>query len=156
MIDARLDALLKNREFISVATCDLESRPNAAPKFLLKMEHGFIYLIDYTIGKTRENLLINPRASLSFIDTDTLVGYQINTAAEVIDKGPEYNKIVKELLQRQIDLSTKRIIEGVTKGKVHEGFEVGISDKYVVLKLKIEEVVELGTSGIIKRNKVKT
>ena len=156
MIDARLNELFKNRGFISMATCDLECRPNAAPKFLLKVEHGFIYLIDYIVGKTRENLLVNPRASLSFIDTDTLVGYQINTAAEIIEKGPEYNKIVKELLQRQIDLSTRRIIEGVTKGKSHEGFEVGISDKFVVLKLKIEEIVELGTSGAIKRNKIKT
>ena len=154
MIEARLHELLKSREFISVATCDLKGRPNAAPKFLLKIEAGYIYLIDYIIGKTWENLKINPRASLSFIDTDTLMGYQINASAEIIEKGPEYNKIVHELLQKQIYLSTTRIIEGVTKGKRHSGFEVGIRDKFVVLKLKVEETLELGTSGIIKRNKV--
>jgi len=42
-------------------------------------------------------------------------------------------------------------LEGVTHGKVHEGFEVTISEKFVVLKVKIEEVVEISHKGILKR-----
>lgn len=154
MIAKRINELLKTREFISVATCDLSGRPNAAPKFILKQENHFIYLIDYTIGRTWENLLLNPRVSLSFMDTDTLHGYQVNGSAELIDKGKEYDLILEELVQKEIDFSTKRIIEGVTKGKSHQTFELGISDRFVVFKIKIEEAVELSPTGELKREKV--
>ena len=154
MIAKKIAELLKEREFISVATCDFNGRPNAAPKFILKIEDNLIFLVDYTIGNTWENLRVNPKASLSFMDTDTLHGYQINGLAEVMESGTEYEKLIKEVLQRQVDLSTKRIIEGVTKGKVHENFELAIPKKFVVFKIKIEECVEIGTSGGLKREKL--
>ena len=71
MLPKKIKELLENREFISVATCDFKGRPNAAPKFFLKFEHNFIYLVDYTIGMTWENLKVNPKASLSLMDPDT-------------------------------------------------------------------------------------
>ncbi|MCX5715045.1 MAG: pyridoxamine 5'-phosphate oxidase family protein [Candidatus Omnitrophica bacterium] len=154
MINKKIIELLKDREFISVATCDFDGRPNAAPKFLLKIEGNFIYLIDYTIGRTFTNLHSNPRASLSFVDTNSLVGYQINGRVEIIEGGPEYDKISKELLQRQVDLSTKRIIEGVTKGKRHGSFEVSIADTFVVFKVKMEDITEMGPSGMLRRETV--
>ncbi|MCX5696669.1 MAG: pyridoxamine 5'-phosphate oxidase family protein [Candidatus Omnitrophica bacterium] len=154
MINKKIIELLEDREFISVATCDFDGRPNAAPKFLLKIEGNFIYLIDYTIGRTFTNLHSNPQASLSFVDTNTLVGYQINGRVEVIEAGSEYEAIAKELLQRQVDLSTKRIIEGVTKGKRHGNYELSIADTFVVFKVKIEEITEMGPSGMLRREKV--
>ncbi|MFA5090690.1 MAG: pyridoxamine 5'-phosphate oxidase family protein [Candidatus Omnitrophota bacterium] len=149
-----LNRLLKNREFISVATCDLEGRPNAVPKFLLKIEGKSIYLVDYTRGRTWDNLKINPRVSLSFMDTDSLMGYQVNGAAEVISAGALYNKIQREILNKQIDLSAKRVIEGVTREKRHQNFEVAITDKIVILKININEVVEIGPCGEIRREGV--
>lgn len=154
MISKKINELLKLRAFISVATSDLHGRPNAAPKFLLKTENNFIFLVDYIIGRTWENIKINPRVSLSFVDTDTLVGYQINGPVEIIDKGPEYEAIVKELIQKEIDLSTKRIIEGVSRGKVHKGFEVGLSERFVIFKIKVKDVAEIGPSGDLKREMV--
>ena len=145
---------MQAREFVSVATCDFEGRPNAASKFLLKVDQKHVYLIDYIIGRTFQNLKINPRASISFLDADSLIGYQLNGRAVIIDSGAEFERILKELHQRQIDLSTKRIIEGVTKGKVHEGFEVSIPENFVILKFGIEEVVEMGADGIIRRQNV--
>ena len=153
MITKRILELLKFREFISVATCDLAGRPNAAPKFLLKALDGHIFLIDYIIGRTHQNIKINPRVSLSFVDTDSLIGYQINGSAELIESGHEYEKLIHELSAREIDLSIKRVIEGVNKGKVHGGFEVGLTDKFVVIKIKIEEGVELSPRGTLKREK---
>lgn len=154
MITKKIAELLTSREFISVATCNLHGLPNAAPKFVLKLENNFIYLIDYTIGRTWENIKVNPKVSMSLTDPDALMGYQINGVAEIIDKGPHYESIVKELLQKEIDLSTKRIIEGVQQGKVHRSFEVAITDKFVVFKVKIEEVVEIGPRGAVNRQKL--
>ncbi|MFZ2603865.1 MAG: pyridoxamine 5'-phosphate oxidase family protein, partial [Candidatus Omnitrophota bacterium] len=115
----KIKELLKDREFISVATSDLEAHPNAAPKFILKIEDHFIYLVDYILGKTWQNLKTNPLVSLSLVNTDTLTGYQINGVVEIIDRGKEFESILKELLAKEMQLSTKRIVEGVTSGKSH-------------------------------------
>jgi hypothetical protein len=153
MIKKKIIEFLKTREFISVATCDFAGRPNAASKFILRLEDNAIYLVDYIIGRTCHNLKANPRASLSFVDTNTLTGYQINGPVEIIDKGPEYETAIKELRQKEIDLSTRRIIEGVTKGKSHQAYEVATSEKSIIFKVKMEEVVEMRTSGTLKREK---
>lgn len=150
----KISELIASREFISVATCDHEGRPNAAPKFLLKVEEGYIYLVDYTIGWTFRNLKINPRASLSFMDNNSLTGYQLNGSAAIIDSGSEYERIVEELQRKQIDLSIKRVIEGVERGHVHKAFEVAIPEQFVILKIKMEELVEIGPAGTLRREKV--
>lgn len=150
----KIRKLFQTREFISVATCDFNGRPNVAPKLLLKFEDGFVYLVDYVLGTTFKNLQNNPRASISSMDLDSLTGYQLNGPVEMLESGAEYNKILQELVDKEIDLSTRRIIEGVEKGKVHAGFEVSMSQNFVVLKLKIEEVVEIGSTGTLKRHKI--
>lgn len=153
MLLKEIKELLKKREFISVATSDWEGRPNAAPKFFLKIEGGFVYLIDYTIGKTWQNLRINPRISLSFMDTENLLGYQINGDTELIDRGEDYDRILKELEEKEVALSSKRIIEGVATGKKHTSFELTIRAKFAVIKVKICEVTQIGPKGEIKREK---
>jgi uncharacterized pyridoxamine 5'-phosphate oxidase family protein len=150
----KIGELLKDKEFISVATCDSRCQPNAAPKFILKLTGSHIYLVDYTIGKTWENLTVNPLASLSFMDTDKLIGYQLNGPVEIIERGPEYEKLQEEFLQKEISLSTKRIIEGIYRGKKHETFEVSIPERFVIFKMKIAEIVEIGSRGELKREKV--
>jgi len=154
MINKILKELIESREFISLASCDLSGRPNAAPKFLLKVSGDYLYLVDYIIGRTFSNLQINPRASLSFIDSNTLIGYQINGRVEIIDSGSEYEEIIKELHHKQIDLSIARVIEGVTKGKAHKSYEVAIPEQFVIFKVKMEEIVEMRPSGTLKREKV--
>jgi hypothetical protein len=154
MQNAKIKGLLENREFVSVATCDFQGRPNAAPKFILKLEHNFVYLVDYTIGKTWENLKINPKASLSFMDSDTLTGYQINGAVEILESGPEYKGLLDEFRKKEIGLSAKRIVEGIYRGKTHGNFEAGFPEQFAIYKVKVEELVEIGPRGELKREKV--
>jgi len=152
----KITELLQKKEFISVATSDLSGRPNAAPKFLLKLENNFIFLIDYTQGKTWENLKKNPRVSLSFMDTEDLTGYQINGAVKIIDKGPAFDKIFDELLQKEIDLSCRRIIEGVVHEKGHKSFEVAMPDRVVIFKIEIENIAEIDHRGEIRKENYKS
>ncbi len=154
MISKVIKELLELREFISVASCDLEARPNAAPKFLLKIEGNHIYLIDYIIGKTFHNLKVNPRVSISFFDNDALVGYQLNGKVEIIDHGQEYQQALGLLQRKEIDLATTRIIEGVIKGQPHKAYEVATSKQFVVLKVKVEEAVQIQSSGKLQREEV--
>ena len=146
--------LIAAKEFISVATCDLDGRPNAAPKFLLKVDGDCVYLVDYIIGRTFRNLSLNPRASLSFMDSNSLTGFQINGKVTLVESGKEYDDILKQMQQKQIDLSIKRVIEGVERGKGHKNFEMTIPEQFVIIKLKIEELVEMSPHGTLRREKV--
>ncbi|HNV23611.1 MAG TPA: pyridoxamine 5'-phosphate oxidase family protein, partial [Candidatus Omnitrophota bacterium] len=76
LIDA-INKLLKTKEFVLVATSNLDAKPNVAPKLLIKIDRDFIYLADYVVGKTWQNLKVNPFASISFIDFEHLIGYQV-------------------------------------------------------------------------------
>lgn len=146
--------LLSVREFISVASSDFDGRPNVAPKFILTVEDGCIYLVDYVIGRTYRNIESNPRVSLSTIDIKTLVGYQMNGSVQVLSKGPIYDKMIEKLHDKQISFSTKRIIEGVRSQKSHESFELAFPERVVIFKVKVEEVVEIGPSGKLERKKI--
>jgi len=154
MITKILTELLKKREFISIASCDFKCRPNVAPKFLLKIEDNFIYLIDYVVGRTYENLKINPKVSLSVMDVDMLKGYQINGTVEIIEKGNLYEELLNELKNKEISLATERIIKGVQLGKKHESFEVSSPERIAIFKVKIEEVVEIDSSGKLQRERL--
>jgi Predicted flavin-nucleotide-binding protein structurally related to pyridoxine 5'-phosphate oxidase len=153
MITKKIGEILRKREYISIASCDFKGRPNVAPKFLLKIEDNFIYLVDYVVGRTYENLKVNPQVSLSIMDTEALKGYQINGSVEVIEKGSLYDSILDELKNKEISLATERVIKGVQQGQKHESFELSFPDRIVLFKIKIEEAIEIDSSGkITKRN----
>jgi hypothetical protein len=88
------------------------------------------------------------------MDTDSLIGYQINGSVEIMESGEEYELLVKDLQNRKVDLSVRRIVEGVVKGKSHDGFELSMPENFVIFKIKAEEIVEMASSGVLKREKV--
>jgi predicted pyridoxine 5'-phosphate oxidase superfamily flavin-nucleotide-binding protein len=146
--------VLKAREFVVVATANKGGKPNSAPKLLLKIDGGIVYFIDYSIGKTAENLKVNPEVSLSFIDANSLVGYRLNGKVEIIEKGKIYDECLKELREKEIKLSVERIIKGVQDGKSHKEFELEIPERFLVYKVKIEEGSEISPRGEIKREDI--
>ena len=153
MLTKELIDLLEKREFISVATCDFKGRPNAAPKFVLKVESGRVYLVDYTIGTTLGNLKVNPRISMSLVDVRTLKSYQFNGSVKVMMRGKLYDKMRNEMMNKEVRLTTQRIIDEVRGHPTHETFEVLISEKFVIFEVTIDEVVEMDIHGGLKRNK---
>jgi len=86
MLIKRVNEFLKKRAFLNVATASLDGKPNNISKLILKVEDNFIYLIDYSIGRTYNNIKMNPRVSLSFFDVDNLSGFQINGPVQLIEK----------------------------------------------------------------------
>lgn len=154
LLNKEIFDLLKNREFINVATCDFGHTPNVAPKFLLKAEKECIYLVDYIIGRTWRNLKTNPRASISTINLDSIVGYQLNGTVEIIDQGPQYKQLIKEFNARLLEFSTKRVIEGIRSNRPHEHTELSFPDRVVIFRIKIEEIVRIGPQGKLEREKI--
>ena len=147
----KIVSLLKKRSFISIATADVQGEPHAVPKFLLKVDGGFVYLIDYAIGKTVTNLQANPRACLSFMDLDNLEGYRISGPAYLLENGPEHEKILKEFDKKLIQMSATRLIEGMRAGKKAQHFELEIPNKVIAIKVRIGEAVRIDRQGKLFR-----
>ncbi len=148
-----VNEFLKRRAFINVATSSPDAKPNTVSKLILKVENNHIYLVDYTFGRTYSNVKDNPRMSLSFFDPERLVGYQINGPVEIVEKGHEYDGISSELVHKEISLATERIIKGVSTGQRHDSYEITQSRKFVIFKVKMEEITEISYSGDIKRER---
>ncbi|MFO8053172.1 MAG: pyridoxamine 5'-phosphate oxidase family protein [Candidatus Omnitrophota bacterium] len=144
---------LKGKTFINVATCDKNNRPNVAPKFLLKIENSCIYLIDYVRNTTLKNIKINPQVSISSINLDTLKGYQINGKVEIVkkDKGSIYKLLLKEYEKKQINLSTKRLIDALHDQKKSSSYEAEFPKKVAILKVKVNEAVSIDLQGNLER-----
>ncbi len=146
--------LIKKVEFVGLATADATGKPNSAPKFFLKADDLSVYLIDYAIGRSAANIKANPRVSLSFVDMNSLVGYRLSGNARMVEKGQDYDDCIKELHEKKIDLTAKRVIEGVRKDKTVETYELSLSEDILIYKIDIEEGCGIGLSGEIERENV--
>lgn len=150
----KISVLLKNRNFVSVATADRHCEPHAVPKILLKIDGKNFYLADYAIAKTVENLRVNPRACASFMDLEDLEGYRVSGDTEIIEKGETFEKLRKELDKKLIKLSADRMIEGLRTGKRHQHFELEIPEKVIFIRLKVKEAVRVGSQGELFKEKL--
>ena len=154
MIIEEVANFLKNEKFLNIATTNLSNRPNVAPKFLLKVDNELVYLVDYVKNMTLKNIRINPRVSLSFINTDSLKGYQINGLAEIIEKGPKYIKLLKEYEKKQVDFSTERLIDSLHSKKAQMSFEAEFPSDVIILQITVNEAVIIGLKGSLEREVV--
>ncbi|MFH0941185.1 MAG: pyridoxamine 5'-phosphate oxidase family protein [Candidatus Omnitrophota bacterium] len=141
---------LAKGKFVNVATCSNERMPNVAPKLIAKTEKNIIYLIDYVIGKTYSNLKENPRASLSFINDRTLTGYQMNGSVDVLESGEEFEKFIEEFQKIKTDFTVERILLNVRIGEKATPLDLSMPDQFAILKVKVIEIVEIGSSGSLR------
>ncbi len=151
LISDELRVFLEKREFLYIATTDAKGTANVAPKFLVKTEGDLIYLADFVLGKTLQNLRTNHYASVAASDNDTLVGYQINGPVHILEKGAEYEDVVSALKKREIQFSVERVIKSIERGKKFETHEVVFPDHLVVFKFKAEEIVKISPTGKLER-----
>ena len=154
VLTKKIVKFLKTNEFLNIATCSSDMQPNVAPKILLKIDGDCVYLGDYNIDRTWMNIRSNHRVSLSCIDMDTLVGYQLNGVAESIDEGLQQDNLSKLFNKKKLDFSTNRIIEGVRCGKEHRSSEMVFPDRVIVYKIRLEEVIEIQPEGTLERKKL--
>ncbi len=148
-ITDRLEEILEKREFVSIATVGDDGQPNSVPKFLYRGKGNFLYLIDYVIGKTISNLRENPKASVSFMDLDTLEAYRLNGTAQIIERGPVFNAVLKGWDEKLVQLATDRVIEAVRTGKRRGHYEMEMTEHLAVIKVRIESVIKIGRRGDI-------
>jgi hypothetical protein len=134
-------------KFVNVATCSRERMPNVAPKLVVKTEKNVLYLVDYVIGRTYNNLKKNPRVSVSFIDNRTLTGYQLNGSVNIIESGEEFGGFSEEFQQIKTNFTVERILFNMRSGEKISPLEFSLPEKFAILKVKVIEIVEISSSG---------
>ena len=85
------------------------------------------------------------------MDTDTLIGYRINGKAEIIKEPELKGQLLEELSQKQIHLSTQRLIKGLREEKMYRSFELTFPENVGLFKVCISEITEIGPTGKLKR-----
>ncbi|MFB3919302.1 hypothetical protein BU251_01445 [Candidatus Velamenicoccus archaeovorus] len=141
---------LSRGKFVNVATCNEERMPNVAPKLIAKVDNNLVYLVDYVMGSTYANLKTNPRVSLSFVDERTLTGYQLNGAVIVIASGEEFDRLSEEFQQIKTNFTVERILFNVRTGGKASPVDLTLPEKFVILKVKVFEIVEISSTGGLK------
>ncbi|MDD5019404.1 MAG: pyridoxamine 5'-phosphate oxidase family protein [Candidatus Omnitrophica bacterium] len=141
---------LSKGKFVDVATCNEERMPNVAPKLIAKVEHNVIYLVDYVMGTTYSNLKTNPRVSLSFVDERSLTGYQLNGAVTIVGSGEEFDRLAEEFQQIKTNFTVERILYNVRTGEKASPLDIVLPEKFVILKAKVFEIVEISSTGGLK------
>jgi len=154
MINKKVRKHLENNIFINIGTSDATNRPNVAPKFLLKLEDNYVFLADYVISRTWKNMKENQQVSMSIVDHESLIGFQLNGIAEIVENNNLYKELMVELQKRQISLSSKRVVEGLHRGKKHSNYEIVFPEKIIFFKIAVKEIIEISPTGELKFDKI--
>jgi predicted pyridoxine 5'-phosphate oxidase superfamily flavin-nucleotide-binding protein len=117
--------LIETQKISFVATADSNGKANVSPK-------GSIYVVDdETLAfadlysrKTRANLRGNPQIAVAVVDLKAMKGYQFKGKAELLEEGNIYNDVVCYL----------------------RTFPMKLPDPEYVVKIKVEEIFDLGFS----------
>ncbi len=146
----KLLPFLSKGRFVGVATCNQERMPNVAPKLIAKVDKNVVYLVDHVIGTTYTNLKGNPRVSLGLMDEKTFTGYQLNGTATVMERGQEFQALAEDFQKIKTDFTVQRILFNVRSGGQAPPVELELPERFVIIKIRVIEVVEIATSGDLK------
>jgi len=151
LISEAIKEFLLSREFVYIATSTLNGLPNVAPKFVLSIEGETIFLADYVKNITFLNLKSNHQVSLSALDRESLIGYQLNGTGQILARGELFERMKAVFQSRQVELSTQRIIAGVRAEKSHASFEVVFPAEIAIFRIRVREVVYIHPNGTLER-----
>jgi uncharacterized protein len=112
-----------------VATAASDGMPNATPKGSVQLiDDEHLAFADLFSRKTRENLLANPKVSITVADQATYKGYQIKGSAKILESGPLFEQMAEGLKKASIELPPLQYLVHITVESVYDqsvGSEAG-------------------------------
>jgi predicted pyridoxine 5'-phosphate oxidase superfamily flavin-nucleotide-binding protein len=95
-LNERMKEIFTKQGILVLGTADLKGVPNAVPVGAVKiLDDETILISDQFFLKTLNNLRENPRAAISFWETDGGEGYQIKGDASIHTEGKIYEDTVE-------------------------------------------------------------
>jgi predicted pyridoxine 5'-phosphate oxidase superfamily flavin-nucleotide-binding protein len=101
--------------------------PNATPKGSVQLiDDEHVAFADLFSRKTRENLLANPKVSITVADGATYKGYQIKGSAEILESGPLFDQMAEGLKKAPIKLPPLQYVVHLT---VESGYDQSVGSE---------------------------
>jgi hypothetical protein len=135
----------QNQGCVIVSTIDRAGYVNNACKGIIKINpNGKVYLLDLYMGKTYENLLTNPRISLTSIDEHKFTGYCLKGKAATIPEAKLSPQIIKSWEEKITSRLTRRMLKNIREEKGHPRHpEVNLPKPQYLIAMEVEEIVDL-------------
>lgn len=154
MLKEKLLSFLKGQQFVTLGSSTPEGSPHASPKIFLKMEGKNIYLIDYLVGVSFENIKANKEVSISTFDIQEVKGFHVYGQASILRNGPEYEALLKEWDVRQTQTTAKNISEVVRGEKNKKVFKLTFKKPVEIYKIKIKRIDFVNTQGVLMTDRL--
>ncbi len=141
----------KNLKVISVASCDLQGKPNSAAKMLVDVvAPNRVYYLDYNHTQTFANLARNPQLSISFMDDAAFTGYRLTGAGEALRPGAELGAAQKSWDRRLIAYEADRILARLTGRYSTKESENTLPKDFVIVKFIAKEAAVIKPDRIFR------
>jgi len=150
IIPVSIRKYLEEEDWIALATSDDKGMPNVANKFMLKCDQDKVFLVDYVKGTTWDNIKKHSNVAFPIIDQENLIDYQLSGTAELLDSGKIHDELIEQLKERELNFSTKRIIEGIRRAKAHSTFEFPDIEGAAIIKIQVHDIVSRGPRILVK------
>jgi len=117
------------RDFIKkylafVATADEKGVPNAVPKGdIAILNDQYVVFADLYSHQTKNNLKKNPNIAITVVNPAGYKGYQLKGKAKIIEHGPEYDKLSKQ---------------------IQEGGQLKHPEAKYAVKVKVDKIIDIG------------
>ena len=151
-LSASVTDFLRSQGFVIVSSVDKNGFPHSSCKAVVKADSsGEIYLIDVYHGVTHENILINPRISISAVDEHKFIGYCLKGKARIIQDKAISQEIIKTWEDNITSRLAKRLLKNIVqdKGQKHHP-EAGLPHPKYLIALEVEEIIDLAPHHLKK------
>ncbi|MCX6353536.1 MAG: pyridoxamine 5'-phosphate oxidase family protein [Candidatus Aureabacteria bacterium] len=129
--------------FATLGTCTKEAKPHNSPKIILEFKKPFLYLVDYHRGYSYNNIQENPCVSVSTFNLSKMTGFHLYGKAEIIEKGPVYERLINKFQERKILLCTHEVVEAV-KGQAGMKLKNFIClGPVLVYKIRVTKIISI-------------
>ena len=141
---------LNKQQFLTTGTVDRQGKPHVSPKLLLKAAEKYIYIADYQVKSTYNNLKINPNISVCSFNIVEVFGYHIYGKAQIIERGTMYKNLLRDWQEGQTSRQVDKIIEDVRGECNMRSLKLTFLKPVVIYKVKISSVQKVDSRGLLE------
>lgn len=111
---------LKVQSFVIVTTIDKTGMPHSSCKGIVDIDpSGKIYLLDTYLRITRNNLIKNPKMSITAVDEHGFQGYCLKGYGKIVGKKDITSKLISVWEKRISSRITRRVVRNIQENKTH-------------------------------------
>ncbi len=130
---------------VVVSTIDADGLPHSACKGIVRISpEGKVYLFDLYRQRTHQNIVRNPKISITAFDEHKFKGYCLKGKAGLVKEKDIDSRLIQAWEDRIAGRLTQRLLRNIHEEKGHPRHPEALMPKpeYLIV-MKVEEIVDL-------------